>query len=179
VNDDAGGLRVRRARLEDAAACRALYAPYVEETVISFEEEVPSIEQMEDRIASSLSTHDWLVLEGPGGIAGFAYGTTHRTRAAYRWACDVSVYLEQGRRRSGAGRRLYEALFPGLVDRGYLTALAGISLPNEASEGLHRALGFEEVGTYRRIGWKFGAWHDVVWLQRHLGAADGVPSELR
>ena len=172
-------MRVRRARLEDAAGCQAIYASYVEGSAISFEEVPPSIPEMEQRIASSLADHDWLVLEGADGIAGFAYGTTHRSRAAYRWACDVSVYLEPGRRRTGAGRLLYEALLPRLAKRGYLTALAGIALPNPASEGLHRSLGFEEVGTYRRIGFKLGAWHDVIWLQRHLGPAAEPPPELR
>ncbi len=159
--------------------CQAIYATYVEETVVSFEEVPPSVEEMDRRIAASQEGHDWLVLEGPDGVVGFAYGTSHRSRAAYRWACDVSVYLEPGRRRNGGGRMLYDALLPRLAARGYLTVLAGIALPNAASEGLHRSLGFEEVGTYRRIGWKFGAWHDVLWLQRHLGdAPDGPPAEL-
>jgi phosphinothricin acetyltransferase len=178
VINDSESVRIRRARREDAIGCQAIYASYVEGSVISFEERAPSVPEMERRIVSSLESHEWLVLEGPDGIVGFAYGTAHRTRAAYRWACEVSVYLEQGRRRTGAGRLLYEALFPRLVDRGYLTALAGIALPNAASVGLHRALGFDEVGTYRRIGWKLGAWHDVVWMQRHLGPADGPPAEL-
>jgi len=87
-------------------------------------------------------------------------------------------YLEMGRRRSGAGRRLYEALFAELVRRGYTTAVAGMTLPNEASVGLHRALGFEPVGTYQRIGWKHGAWHDVAWMQRVLRDVSGPPAEL-
>jgi phosphinothricin acetyltransferase len=99
-------------------------------------------------------------------------------RPAYRWACTVSVYLETGRRRTGAGRALYDALFARLTDRGHRTALAGIALPNEASLGLHRALGFEPVGVYRRVGWKFGGWHDVAWVQRFLGP-DGPPEPLR
>ena len=92
----------------------------------------------------------------------------------------MSVYLEPGRRRTGAGRLLYGALFDRLAARGYRRALAGVALPNEASLGLHRALGFADVGTYRRVGWKGGAWHDVTWLQRDLGHdADGPPAEPR
>jgi len=109
---------------------------------------------------------------------GFAYGSQYRSRAAYRWACEVSVYVEAGHQRFGAGRLLYEQLFTSLVDRGYLTALAGMTLPNAASEGLHRALGFEAIGTWRRIGWKFGAWHDVLWMQRHLASPPEPPEEL-
>lgn len=111
---------------------------------------------------------------GTGRVVGFAYGTEHRSRAAYRWACDVSIYLEVGRRRTGAGRALYSALLPLLAERGYRRVLVGITQPNEASMGLHRALGSTDVGTYRRIGWKHGAWHDVTWLQLDL-----VPDEDR
>jgi L-amino acid N-acyltransferase YncA len=174
----AGGLVVRRATVEDAVACQAIYAPYVRDTVISLELDPPSVPEIEERMERCLETHDWLVLEDDGAICGYAYGSAYRSRAAYRWACEVSVYVEVGRRRTGAGRVLYKALFPRLVDRGYLTALAGMTLPNPASEGLHRSLGFEEVGTWSRIGWKFGAWHDVLWMQRRLAAGSEPPAEL-
>jgi len=170
---------LRRARPEDAARCQAIYATYVLETVISFEEDPPSVPQMRDRIERCLQTHDWWVLEISDQILGFAYGGPYRSRAAYRWACEVSVYVEPGRRRTGAGHLLYDVLLDSLAERGYLTALAGMTLPNEASEGLHRALGFEPVGTWRRVGWKFGSWHDVLWMQRHLATPSGPPAELR
>jgi phosphinothricin acetyltransferase len=177
VGANAEVMGVRRARLEDAARCRAIYAPYVEETAISLEEEPPSVSEMQDRMSASLATHDWQVLDGPDGVVGYAYGSAYRSRAAYRWACEVSVYLEPGRRRTDAGRNLYDALFASLVDLGYLTALAGMTLPNPASEGLHRSMGFEPIGTWRRIGWKFGAWHDVLWMQRRLAAGSEPPAE--
>jgi L-amino acid N-acyltransferase YncA len=177
VDDEHQRFHVRQASLADAPRCREIYAPYVEDTVISLEETPPSLAEFEQRMRESLATHAWLVLEGPQGVVGYAYGSPYRTRAAYRWACEVSVYVEPGRRRTGAGRQLYEALFDRLVDRGYLTALAGMTLPNPASEGLHRALGFEPVGTWRRIGWKFGAWHDVLWMQRHLAPGSEPPAE--
>jgi phosphinothricin acetyltransferase len=132
---------------------------------------------MARRIAAALRTHAWLVLEDAGRVVGYAYGTPFRPRAAYRWACEVSVYLEPGRRRTGAGRALYEALLPRLAARGYRTALAGMTLPNDASVGLHRALGFEPVGTYRRVGYKHGAWHDVAWAQIMLSGGGEPPSE--
>jgi len=173
-----GALVVRRAIPDDAVACQAIYAPYVRDSVISLEMDPPSVPEVRDRMERSLETHDWLVLEDDLAIRGYAYGSAYRSRAAYRWACEVSVYVETGRRRTGAGRMLYEALFPRLVDRGYLTALAGMTLPNAASEGLHRSLGFEDVGTWRRIGWKFGAWHDVLWMQRRLATGSEPPAEL-
>jgi phosphinothricin acetyltransferase len=159
---------IRTASPADGEACARVYAPYVEETAISFESEPPDAVEMGNRIASSLAAHDWLVLEVDGRIVGYAYGAPHRTRDAYRWAADVSVYLEPGRRRTGAGRALYEVLFQRLRDRGYRIAVAGITLPNQASVGLHRAMGFESVGVYRGIGHKLGSWHDVEWLQRPL-----------
>jgi phosphinothricin acetyltransferase len=177
VNGPSPGI-VRRATPEDATACQAIYAPYVRDTVISLETDPPSVQEMRERITDVLDTHEWLVLESQGEIRGYAYGGSYRTRAAYRWACEVSVYLEPGRRRTGSGRLLYETLFPRLVDRGYLMALAGMTLPNPASEGLHRSLGFSDVGTWRRVGWKYGAWHDVLWMQRPLATGSEPPAEL-
>lgn len=168
---------VRRATLDDAVACQAIYAPYVLDSVASFEVDPPSVPEMRERMERTLETHDWLVLEDAEGIHGYAYGGAFRGRAAYRWACEVSVYVEPGRPRTGAGRALYRALFPRLVDRGYLMALAGMTLPNAASEGLHTSMGFETIGTWRRIGWKFGQWHDVLWMQRQLAVGTVPPSE--
>jgi L-amino acid N-acyltransferase YncA len=165
---------VRPATQDDAAACAAIYAPYVTDTPISFETEPPSAEQMADRIAGSIA---WFVLEDDGRVAGYAYAGPFHPRAAYRWACEVSVYLEPGRRRTGAGRALYDVLLPHLTERGYRMAIAGMTLPNDASEGLHQALGFEPVGTYRRIGYKFGAWHDVAWTQKVLATGEDPPRE--
>jgi len=158
-------LTIRDGSPGDAAACAAIYAPYVLDTVISFETVPPDAAEMADRMAAA---HVWLMGEDDGRPVGFAYGGEFNPREAYRWACSVSVYLEVGRRRTGAGRALYEALFARLAELGHCRAAAGITLPNEASVGLHAALGFEPVGTFPRIGWKDGAWHDVAWMQRDL-----------
>jgi len=170
---------IRDAVAADAERCAAIYAPYVRETAISFESEPPAAEDMARRIADAQRAHAWLVLETDGEVIGYAYGGPFMARAAYQWATTVSVYLEQGRRRTGGGRALYEALFDRLAARGHRTALAGIALPNDASIGLHQALGFEPVGTYRRVGWKLGRWHDVAWYQRALAEDEGPPRSLR
>ncbi len=174
-----GGLNVRDASDRDAEACAAIYAPYVTDTAITFEIDPPLPAEMATRIAAAAHTHAWVVLEDEGRVVGYAYGGPFKSRAAYRWACEVSVYLERGRRRTGGGRALYEALFARLVERGFRTAVAGMTLPNDASVGLHRAMGFEPVGTYRRIGWKHDAWHDVAWVQRMIAAGQGPPVEPR
>ncbi len=181
------GLPVRDATPEDAAACAGIYAPYVLDTAITFEEQPPGAAEMARRIAAAAARYAWLVLtdDEPGGapdggrVVGYAYGSPFHERPAYRWSCQVSVYLEPGRRRTGGGRALYEALLTRLADRGFRTAVAGMTLPNRASEGLHRALGFEPVGIYRRIGFKLGRWHDVAWVQRAIAEGDGAPSETR
>jgi L-amino acid N-acyltransferase YncA len=170
---------IRDAVAADAERCAAIYAPYVRETAISFESEPPAAEEMARRIAEAQRAHAWLVLETDGEVIGYAYGGPFMARAAYQWATTVSVYLEQGRRRTGGGRALYEALFDRLAARGHRSALAGIALPNDASIGLHQALGFEPVGTYRRVGWKLGRWHDVAWYQRDLIEDAGPPDALR
>lgn len=169
--------RVRAATSADAERCAAIYAPYVTDTAISFELDPPSPAQMAERIAAASRDHAWVVLEEQGRVVGYAYGTTFNRRAAYRFSCEVSVYVEMGRRHTGAGRALYEDLFERLAKRGFRTVVAGMTLPNEASVGLHAAMGFEPVGTYRRIGHKLGAWHDVAWTQRPLARASGPPAE--
>lgn len=172
-------LEIRDARAHDAEACAAIYAPYVTETAISFETSPPSSAQMWERMTEALRTHAWLVAERDGEVIGYAYGHPFASRAAYRWSCESSIYLARDHRGAGAGRALYEALLDRLAGRGYRTVLAGMTLPNEASAGLHRALGYQLAGTYRRVGWKNEAWHDVAWFQRDLGSAEERPTEPR
>jgi phosphinothricin acetyltransferase len=155
----------------DAAGCAAIYAPYVTAGAVSFEEVPPSTEEFAALIARTSRTHPWLVLEDAGRVIGYAYASRHRARAAYRWAADVGIYVDAGHRRRGAGHRLYTALLDLMRRQGLRIACAGITLPNDASIALHRAVGFEPVGTYRAIGWKAGAWRDVSWWQLSLAAA--------
>jgi phosphinothricin acetyltransferase len=162
----------------DAAGCAAIYAPYVTDTMISFEYEPPVETEIATRIRRYASTHAWLVAEQSGEIVGFAYGSPHRERDAYRWAADVSVYIAPEVHRQGIGRALYEALFAELGRRGVQILCAGIGLPNDASVALHESLGFVPVGIYHRIGFKFGTWWDVGWWQLELAPANGGPPEL-
>jgi phosphinothricin acetyltransferase len=179
---------IRPARLDDAglaadaAACAAIYAPYVTGTATSFEDVPPSPEEMARRISAAAATHAWLVAERPDGeLLGYAYGTPFRARPAYRWSTEVSVYLAvEAPRRAGAGRALYDSLLAMLTARGYHRAFAGVALPNDASVALHRAVGFEEVGVERRVGFKLGAWHDVLRMQLDLvPATDDPPADPR
>jgi L-amino acid N-acyltransferase YncA len=170
---------IRDADQADAAACAAIYRTYVLDTAITFETEPPTVAAMAGRIEEANRTHAWLVAEADGDLIGYAYARPFAARPAYRWSCEVSVYVEVGRRRTGAGRALYGVLLPRLVDRGYRVAVAKTTLPNEASMGLHAALGFRPVGVHERIGWKHNAWHDVAITQLDLVAGDEPPTEPR
>lgn len=164
----------------DGAACAAIYEPHVAGSAVSFEEEAPDATRFAQRIETTMRTHPWLVLEEAGRVIGFAYASTHRARAAYRWAADVGIYVDPASRGKGAGRRLYGALFDLMRRQNLRVACAGITLPNDASVALHEAFGFERVGVYRAIGYKAGAWRDVVWMQLGLSGdgGDGPPPEV-
>lgn len=162
----------------DAAPCAEIYAPYVSETVISLEEVPPTADELGARMQRITKRYPWLIAEEEGQIAGYAYASEHRERAAYRWASDVTVYLSPAYQRRGIGRALYTALFDLLVFQGVYVACAGVTLPNEASVGLHESMGFLPVGVYKRVAWKFGAWQDVGWWQLQLvEAGDDAPDE--
>ncbi len=172
---------VRDARPDqDAAACAAIYAPAIEGSAISFEETPPGAAEIAERMRAYRETHPWLVAERDGEVVGYAYACPHRGRAAYRWSADVSVYVAAGERGRGHGRALYAELFERLRRQGLHVACAGITLPNEASIGLHEALGFRPIGVFREIGFKEGAWRDVGWWQLELAPAPaGAPPEPR
>ena len=173
-------MRIRDADASrDAAACATIYGPYVAHSATSFEDDPPDGAEMARRIAGAQGAHPWLVAEGDGAVTGFAYGSAHRARSAYRWAADVSVYIDAAHHRQGVGRALYVALLERLRDQGLLIACAGITVPNPASVALHESLGFELVGIYQRIGYKQGAWRDVGWWQLALGDQTGPPAEPR
>jgi phosphinothricin acetyltransferase len=114
--------------------------------------------------------HLWLVAEEDGEVIGYAYAGVHRTRAAYRFTTEVSAYVDQGAHRRGVGRALYTELLEKARAKGFRLAVAGITLPNDASVGLHEALRFTRVGVYHNVGMKFDDWHDVGWWELDLGA---------
>jgi len=167
---------IRLATLDDASGVQAIYAPIVRETAISFELEPPTVAEMEQRIVKTLEHLPWLVCERRGNILGYVYASQHRTRAAYQWSVDVSVYVHPNARRLGVGQALYRSLFALLVLQGFYNAYAGITLPNPASVGLHESLEFQPVGVYRAVGYKLGAWHDVGWWQLTLQSPVSPPN---
>ena len=162
----------------DAAAVQAIYAPFVSDSATSFETVVPDEAEIRRRIEAQRERYPWLVFEADRIVAGYAYASAHRTRQAYQWSVDVSVYVNPRFHRRGIGRALYLALFDLLRRQRFVNAYAGITLPNPSSVGLHQSLGFEPIGVYRQVGFKFDRWHDVMWLHLRLLDHAAKPDEL-
>ena len=159
---------IRLATAADGPALAAIYAPAVLAYATSFELEAPDGAEMARRVAALTARTPWLVCELESSVVGYAYASSHRERWAYQWSVEVSAYVGAAAHRRGVARALYASLFAVLVVQGFRNAYAGITLPNVASVGLHEAVGFRPVGIYRGVGYKFGAWHDVLWLERPL-----------
>lgn len=174
---DAKAPRLRAARPEDAAAIRRLYAPYVADTAVSFETTPPSEAAVERRIETKRAAdqYPWLVCEFDGEVVGYSYGSRFRSREAYQWTVETSVYVADAAQRRRVGRGLYEALFEVLRAQGYLQVVAVMTVPNPASEAFHEAMGFERVGTFESVGFKRGDWHDIGAMQRRLADPAGEP----
>jgi phosphinothricin acetyltransferase len=167
------GASIRLARDDDAEQIAAIYAPFVSNTVVSFEVDPPTADEMRRRLHTVMERLPWLVCEEGGHVVGYVYASAHRARAAYQWSVDVAVYVHERRRRSGVGSALYHSLFEILRLQGLFNAYAGVTLPNAASVGLHESVGFRPVGIYRSVGYKMGAWHDVGWW--HLALQESRP----
>ena len=163
--DQRVALRLRPATVADAAAISAIYAPYVRDTTISFELEAPDEAEMAARIAAITASYPYFVAEEHGAVIGYCYASQHRTRAAYQSSVDFGIYLAPAARGRGIGTLLGRAVLDAARERGYHAAFAGIAQPNPASVALHEKLGFTHLGTYREVGRKFDAWHDVGWWQ--------------
>ena len=167
---------LRLATPQDAAGIRAIYAPVVRETPISFETVPPSEEDMAVRVRKSLTRYPWLVCSARGRLLGYAYAGEHSARAAYQWSVNVSAYVHARARRLGVGQALYDTLFAILRLQGFVRAYAGITLPNEASVGFHESFGFTVAGTFSQVGYKMGAWHDVGYWQLTIQSIEGSPA---
>ena len=161
-------IEIRNAQVEDAANLVAIYAPYVEKTAITFETQVPTVEDFENRIKKTMEKFPYLVAIEEGQIVGYAYASTYYARAAYDWTVELSVYVQKEARGKGVGTLLYTALEEELTTRGFKNFLACIALPNPASIALHEKRGYEQVAHFKKVGYKFGTWHDIVWLQKSL-----------
>lgn len=166
-------MEIRRATIDDAAACAAIYAHYVETSNATFETVPPTVEEFVGRMEPRLASYDWLVADegtpAEPNVVGYAYASAFRDRAAYDWAVETTIYLDADGTRAGTGSALYTELLNRLEAKGFHTALAVIALPNVASENFHRKLGFEKVSHLAHMGFKLGYWSDIAHYQRMLG----------
>lgn len=163
---------IRLARVEDAPAILEIYAPYVTDTVISFEYEVPTGEEFTQRVRDISALHPYLVWEEKGRLLGYAYAHPYAARPAYQWGAELTVYLRPEARRRGIGTKLYGAMLDLLRLQGVRTVYGCITAENEASVAMHRALGFREGGLFRNAGYKQGRWLDVLWLEKEISVYD-------
>ena len=171
------GPRVRVVRPEDATAIAEIYAFYVRDSAITFEIEPPDATAMRGRIETVTARYPWLVAERDGTLFGYAYADVYRSRPAYRWAVETTVYVAHSHGRRGIGRALYEQLLEELTGLGFVTALGVVTLPNPASAALHESLGFVHAGTQAGVGYKLGRWHDIGMWQRDLAPRTPAPRE--
>jgi L-amino acid N-acyltransferase YncA len=162
----------------DVKGLLEIYRHYVLHTAITFEYEVPTPESYLQRIRTNTEKYPWLVCTFNNKPAGFAYGSTFRTREAYQWSPESTIYLAQEVQGKGIGKLLYQALFDILKLQGYCNVFAGMALPNVKSEALHTTLGFDTIGVYHNIGFKFGQWHSTKWFQLKLSEYNAPSTPL-
>lgn len=161
------GLHIRLAALEDAAQIQAIYAPAVTDSAISFEQRAPDAAEIARRIAEVTETYPWVVADRRGEIVGYAYARRWRGRAAYDWDVEITAFVKPGNEGRGIGGAMYQGFLGLLAAQGFVNAVAVITLPNDASTGFHRAMGFHPAGLFPASGFKLGAWHDLEfwWYQ--------------
>ncbi len=169
-------MRIRAATEQDAEGVRAIYAPIVRETAISFEWDEPDAAEMARRIRTIGVEYPWVVAEDAGAVAGYAYAYPWRARAAYRWVAETAIYVAPAARRRGVARATYAELLQRMRSLGYRGAIGGIALPNPASIALHESLGFRHVADFPRAGFKFGRWHDIGFWRLDLEPAPDAPA---
>lgn len=169
-------ITIRFATPSDAAELLAIYAPYVEQTAITFEYVVPTVAEFEERISRTLKKYPYLVAELDGEILGYAYAGEFKSRAAYAWNVETSIYIKQDKKRLGIGRLLYEELERLLKEQGVLNLYACIAYPEEEEEHLtkdsvrfHESLGYRLIGTFYQCGYKFNRWYHMVWMEKLIG----------
>ena len=161
-------INIRSIREGDAASILDIYSPYITDTCVTFETQIPSLSDFAARIEKISSRYPFLVCEVNGVIAGYAYASPYGERQAYCYSADLSIYISPAYHRQGIGRMLYENIIVELKERGIYTVYACVTHPNEKSERFHESLGFRKVGHFHNIGYKMGRWLDVIWYELPL-----------
>jgi len=170
-------MKLRKAEPQDAARLLEIYAYYVEHTAISFEYDVPSLEEFQARIEKTLRKYPYLVVEEDGRIRGYAYAGAFIGREAYKRSCELSIYVDRDARKKGCGRILYEGIEEKLREMGIVNLYACIGDPvseddeylTRNSEQFHRHMGYQKVGVFHKCGYKFDRWYNMIWMEKIIG----------
>ncbi len=170
-------MSIREVREADIPAMLEIYAPFVKNTAVSFEYSIPSQEEFARRLHEHIAGYPWLVWEERGKVLGYAYAGRAFERAAYSWNAEISCYLAEEARGRGIGRQLYERIEGILRSQGIRKVFAVVTSANEPSIGFHEALGYQKVARFSQVGYKAGAWYDVIWLEKQL-LPPGEPTEF-
>lgn len=169
-------VKIRLIKETDAQPALDIFRYYVDNTNISFEYDPPTLEEYIQRIKTNTEKYPWLVCLNNDKLIGFAYGSTHRYRTAYQWSPESTIYLAPNFHSKGIGRILYETLFEVMKLQGYFNVFAGVALPNEKSIRLHRAMGFDDIGIFKNVGYKHSSWIHTHWFQLLLNEHKLNPS---
>jgi len=172
-------IMIRLAQESDAAEILEIYAPYIKETNITFEYEVPTLVDFKKRIQEISSHYPYLVCLLDGVIVGYAYAHRHMERAAYQWNVESSVYISKKCLHMGIGKALYNALIEVLKLQNVQNIYAIVTYPNANSESLHQYFDFRTIGIYPKTGYKFGQWIDVIWLEKSIGKHENNPKPFQ
>lgn len=171
-------ITVRLATVADAADLIAIYKPYVETTTITFEEETPSVAEFRRRIQETLKTHPYLIAEDSHEILGYAYAHFYNSRMAYQWTAETTVYVKEGVKAKGIGTRLSQELETLLAKQGVLQLMACITAENQTSLNFHHKIGYRQVGMFPEVGYKWGHWCGIIWMQKELAAITDPPKAI-
>lgn len=179
-------MKIEKVTIEDAAELLSIYEPYVRDTAISFEHEVPTLEEFQNRIMNISSKYPYIKAVDNGEILGFAYANTFKDRKAYDWAVETTIYIKQGKHRMGIGKLLYDQLERSLKSMGILNMNACIAVPvkedgrlTDGSYRFHKEMGFTLAGRFHNIGYKFNTWYDMIWMEKMLGEHNDVAPDVQ
>ena len=171
-------IKIRMARETDTEEILGIYAPYIKDTVITFEYEIPTLNEFKSRIRKISADYPYLVCTKDEKIVGYAYSHRHMERAAYQWNVELSVYIDNSYLHCGMGKALYSALIEISKLQNIQNIYGGVTSPNKNSEKLHEYFSFKKLGVYHNTGYKFGKWHDVIWFEKNISEYYGEPKQL-
>ncbi len=166
----------RRATEEDVVSILAIYAPYVTDSAITFEYDVPSEEEFRQRIRTISAEYPYFVCESDGQIIGYAYAHRHMERAAYQWNAEISIYIRQGFTGKGLGKTMCQALIDLLRLQGIRNVFSCVTIPNERSAHLHHSMEFSTEGIFQNAGYKCGKWQTIAWFRKNIAPYTNEPA---